>query len=186
MLFHLIRPPFLSPEWGKVVPFALSEEDLNIYQKDGEDYWVYHDPGPPPMIGDTFDAASNEYYKWGFELVTVWSSHLDTTSEIMWDISPASQGNISYYPQTFDEYTAFYDFENGNDTGQGYDLNPITGEPYTPQLVPRSDYGRVVAEFWADGPDSETPPGHWFTIMNYVNEHPMLVKQFEGQGEIFR
>ena len=177
-------PPFLSPEWGNVTPFALSEEDLTIYQRDQNDYWVYHDPGPPPKIGDTFDIESNEYYKWGFEMVSVWSSHLDTTSEVMWDISPASQGNISDYPESFSEYADFYDFENGNDTGQGYDMNPITGQPYTPQMVPRSDYARVVAEFWADGPDSETPPGHWFTILNYVNDHPMLVKQFEGKGDI--
>ena len=177
-------PPFLSPEWGRVVPFALSEEDLNIYQRNSDDYWVYHDPGPPPKIGDTFDMASNEYYKWGFSLVSVWSAHLDTSSTVIWDISPASQGNISYYPTDFSEYPDFYDFENGNDTGTGYDENPITGEPYTPQMVPRSDYARVVAEFWADGPDSETPPGHWFTILNFVNEHPMLIKAFEGKGEI--
>ena len=37
-------------------------------------------------------------------------------------------------------------------------------------------------EFWADGPDSETPPGHWFTILNYVNDHPALKKRFRGQG----
>ena len=43
---------------------------------------------------------------------------------------------------------------------------------------------RVLAEFWADGPDSETPPGHWFTIMNYVSDHPETVKQFNGQGPI--
>lgn len=24
----------------------------------------------------------------------------------------------------------------------------------------------MLAEFWADGPQSETPPGHWNTIMN--------------------
>ncbi len=32
------------------------------------------------------------------------------------------------------------------------------------------DYGRVVAEFWADGPASETPPGHWNTIANTVSD----------------
>ncbi|MEO0404361.1 MAG: vanadium-dependent haloperoxidase, partial [Bacteroidota bacterium] len=44
--------------------------------------------------------------------------------------------------------------------------------------------GRILAEFWADGPDSETPPGHWFTIVNYVNDHPDLEKRWNGQGEI--
>ena len=66
----------------------------------------------------------------------------------------------------------------------GHDMNPVTGQPYEPQLVPRGDYTRVLAEFWADGPDSETPPGHWFTLINYVNSHPMLEKKYEGVGEI--
>jgi hypothetical protein len=51
-------------------------------------------------------------------------------------------------------------------------------------MVPRGDYARVLAEFWADGPDSETPPGHWFTILNYVNDHPQFEKRFQGQGPI--
>jgi hypothetical protein len=49
-------------------------------------------------------------------------------------------------------------------------------------MVPLGDYARILAEFWADGPESETPPGHWFTILNEVNEHPDLVKKFEGSG----
>ncbi len=48
--------------------------------------------------------------------------------------------------------------------------------------MPRGDYARVLAEFWADGPDSETPPGHWFTILNYVNDRPQLIKKFRGKG----
>jgi len=55
---------------------------------------------------------------------------------------------------------------------------------YTPQMVKKSDYARVLAEFWADGPDSETPPGHWFTILNYVSDHPETVKKFGGQGSV--
>jgi hypothetical protein len=51
-------------------------------------------------------------------------------------------------------------------------------------MVPRGDYTRILAEFWADGPDSETPPGHWFTILNYVSDHPELVKQFQGVGPV--
>lgn len=33
-----------------------------------------------------------------------------------------------------------------------------------------SDSLRVIAEFWADGPDSETPPGHWNTLANEVGD----------------
>ena len=73
---------------------------------------------------------------------------------------------------------------NGGDPGVGYDLNPSTGLPYVPQLVKRADYARILAEFWADGPDSETPPGHWFDIMNYVSDHPLLVKKLQGEGEV--
>jgi len=63
--------------------------------------------------------------------------------------------------------------------------NPTTGLPYAPNIVKRGDYTRVIAEFWADGPDSETPPGHWFTILNeLVSDHPDVVKRFEGQGDI--
>ena len=51
-------------------------------------------------------------------------------------------------------------------------------------MVPLGDYARVLAEFWADGPDSETPPGHWFTILHEVNENPQLVKKFEGNGNV--
>jgi hypothetical protein len=50
--------------------------------------------------------------------------------------------------------------------------------------VPRGDYTRALAEFWADGPDSETPPGHWFVILNKVNDHPDLQKRFRGVGPV--
>ena len=53
-----------------------------------------------------------------------------------------------------------------------------------PQPVPRGDYTRVLAEFWADGPDSETPPGHWFVILNAVNDHDRLVRRLGGEGPV--
>ena len=42
----------------------------------------------------------------------------------------------------------------------------------------------MLAEFWADGPDSETPPGHWFTIINYVHDHPQFERKMAGQGAV--
>lgn len=45
------------------------------------------------------------------------------------------------------------------------------------------DFGRVLAEFWADGPRSETPPGHWNVLANQVADHPALVRRLEGRGE---
>jgi hypothetical protein len=168
-------PDFLSPEWGQVVPFALSPADLDIYERDDFDYWVYHNPGPPPLIG-------TEYYKWGFEMDLVWSSHLDPADGVMIDISPGALGNAPL-PDPSD-WENYYDFFDGGDWGTGHPLNPVTGLPYPPNLVPRGDYGRVLAEFWADGPDSETPPGHWFTIANYVADHPLFVKRWRGTGPI--
>ena len=178
-------PPFLSPEWGQVVPFALKAEDLSIHNRDGFDYWVYHDPGPPPLI-DPENASGITDYQWTFALVGTWSSHLDHNDGVMWDISPGSLGNLGLdkIPTDYADYRDFYDLLEGGDPSLGWDVNPHTGQPYEPQIVPRGDYTRVLAEFWADGPDSETPPGHWFTILNYVIDHPEFEARFEGQGEI--
>ncbi len=180
----LNTPEFLSPEWGIVTPFSLQPEDLDIYQRDGDNYWVYHDPGPPPYLNTQDTGGLSEEYKWGFELVSVWSAHLDANDTTMWDISPASIGNIQKYPDSIPELRDFYDLIEGGDPSPGHAVNPITGQPYDPQIVPRGDYGRVLAEFWADGPDSETPPGHWFTILNYVNDHPDFEKRYRGQGVV--
>jgi hypothetical protein len=169
-------PEFLSPEWGHVRAFALSPQDRTIYTRDNFDYHVYHDPGPPPELG----SASSEYYKWGFEMVAAWSSHLDPSDGVLIDISPASLGNAPLADP--DEYESYYDFENGGDWGTGHALNPHTGQPYSPQIVARADYARVLAEFWADGPDSETPPGHWFVIANYVSDHSATQKRIGGTG----
>ena len=51
-------------------------------------------------------------------------------------------------------------------------------------MVPAGDYYRILAEFWADGPDSETPPGHWFTLANFVSDHPLVEKRIGGEGDI--
>ncbi len=172
-------PPFLSPEWGNVTPFSLQEEDLTIYNRNGQEYRVYHDPGPPPSY-------QTDAYKWGFALVSVWSCHNSPNDEVLWDISPASLGNISLdsLPTTIEGLEDFYDLIEGGDPSNGHEVNPVTGQPYEPQMVPRGDYARVLAEFWADGPDSETPPGHWFTILNYVHDHPQFEKRFKGEGDI--
>ena len=154
-------PEFLSPEWGTVWPFSLRTRDLTIYQRDGSDYFVYHDPGPPPYLG-----AQTEEFQSTFETVILWSGLLDPADGEMIDISPAARGNNQL----------------GTNNGNGYEINPVTGAPYENQFVPAGDYYRVLAEFWADGPDSETPPGHWFTIANYVSDHPLTQKRFEGQG----
>ena len=177
-------PAFLSPEWGNVVPYSLTTDDLNVYQKGGNNYKVYNDPGAPPNL-DTINVGGNsEEYKWNFELVSSWSGLLDPKDGVMIDISPGAVGNNQSYPNTFAELHDFYNFMEGGDSSKGRPLNPKTGQPYQSQVVPRGDYARVLAEFWADGPNSETPPGHWFTILNKVSDNPLLVKRFEGKGPI--
>ena len=182
----LNTPEFLSPEWGEVVPFALEDSDLTVHTRNGNDYYVYHDPGPPALLDTANGGGLSDEYKWGNALVAIWSSHLDTTDTVMWDISPASIGNISQasYPTNIPDLRNFYNLLDGGDISPGHPLNPATGQPYTPQIVRRGDYGRVLAEFWADGPDSETPPGHWFTLLNYVNDHPLHTRNWGGTGPL--
>jgi hypothetical protein len=175
--------PFLSPEWGNVVPFSLSVADMKPLMRNNNVWPVYHDPGPPP----TLDRSGNkegidDFFKWNFALVSTWSSHLTADDTTMWDISPRKIGNIQKYPEAYDEYRTFYDILQGQDAGKGYNLNPKTGQPYKPQIVKRGDYTRVLAEFWADGPSSTTPPGHWFEILNYVRDHPLSTRKFNGKG----
>ncbi len=177
-------PEFLSPEWGAVVPFAMDEDDLTRYERDSVEWLVYNDPGPPPYVNTPLtEGYLPDEYKWGFELVSIWSAQLDPGDGVMWDISPASLGNSQSLPQSIEAYRDFYQADGG-DGSLGHALNPHTGLPYEPNIVPRGDYARVLAEFWADGPDSETPPGHWFTILNYVHDHPLFERRFKGEGSV--
>lgn len=171
-------PDALSPEWGEVTPFSLNSSDLTVRPRGGFNWKVWHDPGEPPYHNGAGDAR----YKWGNEMVVLWSAHLDPSDGVMIDISPASLGNAPL-PGLADE-ELYYNWLEGGDWGQGWDINPVTGQAYEPQIVPRGDYGRILAEFWADGPDSETPPGHWFSILHYVTDHPLHENRFMGQGPI--
>jgi hypothetical protein len=180
----LPTPAALSPEWGNVRPFSLTEADKTIHFRDGNFWNVYKDPGPPPLLlpGDT--ATLDHPFVYGNVMVATWSSHLSPDDTTMVDISPAGVCNVLEYPETPEDYPQFYNLLEGGDNGLGRPNNPVTGEPYTPQLVKRGDFTRVLAEYWADGPQSETPPGHWFKILNYVSDHPLFVKKWNGQGEV--
>ncbi|MBB4079342.1 hypothetical protein GGR28_001962 [Lewinella aquimaris] len=178
-------PTFLGASWGRVTPFALPDAVKRSPTATDSIYGnspVYHDPGPPPYY-DLTDTAQLNLYRWNFETVLKWSSHLDPTDGVMWDISPSVRGNVTRkLPETAAEYRAFYDQHAGGQPDQGRELNPVTGEPYPPNIVPRGDYTRVLAEFWADGPLSETPPGHWFGIFNTVMDHPLFRRNLWGEG----
>jgi hypothetical protein len=148
---------FIGPNWGKVSPFAFSPEEQDFP-------WVYLDPGPPPQLGGSEDA---EFKANAVQLIRL-SSWVDPRDGVRIDISP---GSIHNNPL-------------GSHDGTGRPINPYTGEPYAPNIVKRGDYGRVLAEFWADGPASETPPGHWNTLGNYVSDHPLFEKRMRGEGPV--
>lgn len=133
---------FIGPHWGEVTGFALPEAGV-----DG----LPLDPGPPPLLGDP---ASDDAFKQAAVEVIAYSALLDPSDGVELDISP---GSIGANP-------------HGGYGGTGRTTNPVTGESYVPNVVPRADFARVLAEFWADGPNSETPPGHWNTIANHVSD----------------
>lgn len=176
--------PFISPEWGNVDPFALNSSMYNVLSRDGQDYNVYFDTVQPAYLNLNDSSSWESFYKWNHSLVSIWQSQLDPTDGVIWDISPASIGNNTWYPADSSEYPAFYNLLDGGDPSTGYSLNPVTGLPYVPQEVPRGDYARVLAEFWADGIDSETPPGHWFEIYHYVTDQPSFERKWTGVGPV--
>jgi hypothetical protein len=132
---------FIGPHWGRVRGFALPPSE------DGTPI----DPGPPPRLGD---GVSDADFKRAAVDVIRYSSQLDPSDGVTIDISPDAVGNNPL----------------GSNDGAGHDLNPATDQPYEPNVVPRADYMRTLAEFWADGPKSETPPGHWNVIANEVSD----------------
>ena len=159
-------PPFVGPEWGNVTPFSLGPGDFEVRYRDGKPFKVYLDPGPPPRLGDS--GENPRQYQAGFERVIEWSARLDPADGLVIDISPAGRGNNSL----------------GTNDGSGHALNPVTGKPYLSHWVLAGDYFRVLAEFWADGPSSETPPGHWFVLLNYVSDGLAENKRFQGNGPV--
>ena len=158
--------PYLGAQWLKVRPFAQMRTDTNRP-------WI--EPPPPPYFGGPTHA---QFVKEIVANITA-DSHLSPDDGVMMDTSPGVQGNNSL---DFEGNYGHGEFEIYD--GHGYPQNPVTGLPYAPHMVKRGDYARLVAEFWADGPSSETPPGHWDTIANYVSDNPLLVKKIGGVGPI--
>ncbi len=144
---------FIGPHWGHVVSFALEPSPSG----------TPIDPGPPPRLHDPETDAA---YKRGAVDVLRYSSELDPTDMVEIDIGPGALGDNTL----------------GTDDGDGHDTNPVTGDPYEPNLVLRADFLRVIAEYWADGPTSETPPGHWNLLANATAEAPGFERRIGGSG----
>ena len=145
----------IGAQWTRVTPFALSRQLPS---------GLYFDPGAQPKLGGLGDAQ----FKQDVLKVIQLSSWLTPDDPTVIDISPASQGNNTL----------------GANNGTGYALNPVTRQPYQEQWVKRGDFARVLAEWWADGPTSETPPGHWNSIANAVADSPGFKRQLAGSGPV--
>ena len=144
----------VGPHWGHVKGFALPDGGLT---------GVPIDPGPPPRLGDP---ATDQAYKDQAVEVIRDSSLLDPANPATIDISPGALGGNSL----------------GTNDGHGHPVNPVTGQPYPPDVVNQGDFGRVMAEFWADGPKSETPPGHWNVLANLVSDELVPDLRIGGVG----
>jgi len=157
---------YLGAQWLGVRPFALVRTDPTKP-------WI--DPGPPPYFGG---ATHTQFVNEVVAVITA-GSQLTPDDGVTMDISPASYGNnsLDFAGNYGDGSFEIYD-------GHGYSTNPVTGQPYTPNIVKRGDLARVLAEFWADGPTSETPPGHWNVVANYVADNPLLQKKIGGIGSV--
>ncbi|HSY20487.1 MAG TPA: vanadium-dependent haloperoxidase [Polyangiaceae bacterium] len=119
----------------------------------------WHDPGKPPELGPALTG-------WVVEVIRK-TAQVDPQDPTTIDISPGAYGHNSL----------------GANDGKGWSTNPVTGAPYPPQLVKLADFARVMAEFWADGPKSETPPGHWNVLANAVSDAPEATHRLFGRGE---
>ena len=99
----------------------------------GEPYFDVSAQAPKNLDDDLLDAIVE---------VLRYTNELDIDDGAVIDISPGALGN---HPL-------------GTNDGVGHPFNPTTGEPYSANKVLRGDFARLMAEFWADGPESETPP----------------------------
>ncbi len=146
---------FLGSQWLGVRPFALARTDSTRA-------WI--DPGPPPMLGK----ASSDAFRSNVVEDILRSSQLTPDDGVIADYSPGTIGNNTV----------------GTNDGKGYSINPVTGKPYAANPAKRGDFARVIAEFFADGPNSETPPGHWNVIANGVSDSTNFVKRLYGTGPV--
>ncbi len=144
----------VGPQWGHVTTFAIPA---------GGTSGTPVDPGPQPRFGDP---ATDAVYRAQAVEVLLDSSLLDATSATVIDVSPGMIGGNDL----------------GSNDGRGHSENPVTAKPYASNTVRRGDFYRAMVEFWADGPSSETPPGHWNVLANTVSDHLAPNLRIGGKG----
>ena len=146
----------VGPHWGHVTSFGIPP---------GGPSGVPFDPGGPPRLGDP---STDALFKTQVVEVIRDSSLLDAVSDATLDISPAAIGANAL----------------GSNSGHGYAKNPATGMAYAAQIARAGDFYRAIAEFWADGPNSETPPGHWNVLGNAVSDALAPNLRIGGSGPV--
>ena len=146
----------VGTHWGHVTSFAMPPGGPN---------GTPIDPGYGPRLGDP---ATDQALKDQVVEVIRDSSLLDPASPATIDISPGARGSNDL----------------GTNDGTGHPVNPATGLPYAPDVVNEADFGRVMAEFWADGPKSETPPGHWNVLANLASDKLAPDLRIGGTGPV--
>lgn len=144
---------YIGSHWGWVSSFALPDPD---------DAGVTLPLAAPPR----FDTDLDEYVAQAVGVIEYADLLGGERGEVELDFGPASRGNVLL----------------GESTGTGYEQNPVTGRAYEPNVMRQSDYGRAIAEYWADGPDSETPPGHWNALAIEVSDR-MAEYRWQGRGD---
>lgn len=175
---------YQGSDWGRVKPFALKRQDRKVFQRNGHDYLVYADPGADffPQLDTLKGEGNSKEYQWNYALIAAWSAMLDANDTTHWEVSPRSMGNVQRYPASLAELHDFYQTETGRSSGSGYTINPRNGQAYVSQQVLRADYMRAAVQYWSEGPNDETPPGHWLSLLDYISDQPGLVKKFNGKG----
>ena len=133
----------VGPHWGHVTPFAHRRRRCRRA--------CPIDPGPPPRLGDPDGPRPTRTRP--CEVIRD-SSLLDAADGETIDISPASRGSNP--------------LGTNDGTGTRSTRRPASRTP--PTSSTRATSPRALTEFWADGPKSETPPGHWNVIANAVSD----------------
>ena len=171
---------FIGADWGAVVPFALDPERASTLVRGNTPLTLYDDPGPPPDLETRAEA-----YRRHFALVVIWSSHLDPRDPATIDTAPRGRsGALGPDDLETDPVRQLKHYDPAG--GQTTPIESVLGEgeTFAPSVVPLGDYTRVIAEYWADGIDSATPPGHWLELYNeQVSAHPDLERRLGGTGD---